>query len=337
MSSHNGQRPADVEALLRDHLSRRAGAIDPLPLAARIRETLGARSRPAVPPARSRGRRRLLRRLGWMSAVAAALVLALQVGLRVGPARASPEALLREAREVHQLPLERCYLVETRAPAGGLLEQHPIFGSPRAVRVWTRGDRFWVEVRRGERRHAWGRDVTGAFWMTLGPRRGIRIDPDETAPPLKAVCDLYSMQLDTLLNEVLRDFDLVFAEPAAGTETPVHVIRARLRPDCWHPSLRGAVLVVDAETKVLRRVALRRAVRGWPPALVTFTLAESRLPDEARYQPEGHLMPPFQVFDGANGPGRRRLLLTHMLGPRAARWMLEEKPDPPPAREGEKP
>jgi len=214
------------------------------------------------------------------------------------------------------MPLERCYLVDIEHEATD--EGLAAFGEPRLMRVMTREDRFWVEVSRGEHRWAWGRDEAGMTWLMLGPKWGMRIAADETAVPLARLGDTYSLQVDTLLGNLLRDFDL-YREPAA--DPAAQIVRAEPRPGAKPAWLRRAVLEIDRETKVLRRLVLSKV---WPKrsVTVTFTLADSTPGDDARYRLEGHLTAPYQIFDSTSNPDLRREILLRWFGPKAERWFL---------------
>jgi hypothetical protein len=113
-----------------------------------------------------RGTRRLWQSLGGVAVVAAVLV-AFLVGRWENSALANAATVVRAAMETHAEPVERVYIVQTDRSATG----DAGFNSPRNVRVATQGDRFYVEMNRGERRWFWGLDADGAIWLTLGPRR----------------------------------------------------------------------------------------------------------------------------------------------------------------------
>src|SRR5262249_30465772 len=99
--------------------------------------------------------------------------------------------------------------------------------------------------------------------------------------------------------------------PAAPPGT--RVIHAELRPGRIHPGLQSATLEIDAESKVLRKVVLTRALRGARLATVTFTLVETGRRSDARYQLEGHLDDGAVIYSRDNQPQRRRLLLLRLL------------------------
>src|SRR5205807_1255747 len=103
---------------------RRADCIDPRPLFERIRQTMrNERTEGASVLRADRGRKRVFRLLtarrigrwaGGFAAAAAVVVLAFIFGSHTSPVQASAEALVRDAMRVHQIPMDRCYLVEVK-------------------------------------------------------------------------------------------------------------------------------------------------------------------------------------------------------------------------------
>ena len=293
--------PADhpVDALVRDHLAARAATVDAADMLARVNaerdKQRAPRSAPRVP--------RSVLRYVWGAATAATVLLAFAGGWYFGekPAHASAETLVREARRAHALPLDRCYLVQSVPEGDGLLARYPQVAQPRETRLWTRGDRFWIESTNPEKHWAWGRDQ-GRVWMALGGAKGVWFDRDELAEnddlahAVTVACDLYSMRVETLLTEVLADFDLKRENTATAGAVTTHRIRAALKPGVSSPRLRAAVLEIDAETRVMRRLVLHRTRRGEPVATVTFTLVETRAQGDETYTLEGHLNPDAQVY-----------------------------------------
>ncbi|MCE9531854.1 MAG: hypothetical protein K8T89_12125 [Planctomycetes bacterium] len=253
----------DLDRMLGDHLDRQARGIDPAPLMDRIQKTMAAEDPPVpvVAPKRS------YRWLRWSAglATAACLVVAVLVFQKSDqPLRASPQALLQETQKTFHQPVYRCYLVEVQRETNLTDESNPFVAPQRRTVLWTRGDRFWMETTfpgmpgMPPRRNFWGRDEQGTIWMTtFASREGALITPAETPRWLSVYSDLCSMQPDRLIAEVLRDFDLRREEATEGS--PIHIITADLKPGRWHPALKGAVLELDSETKVLRRVVLQRA------------------------------------------------------------------------------
>jgi hypothetical protein len=305
-----------LDALVREHLRRKAETIDPTPVYARLCVSLAASSRPDPPVPGSVGRR-FRRRVAWGTAAAAALLLAFLGGLHLGPGRASAGTLLQQAHAAHRMPLDRCYLVEVRrdSPETDQSASLTETDTPRIIRLWTRGDRIWIESVQPQRTWAWGRDDSGNVWMAFGPHRAIRFARDEVPPWLALGCDILAMRLETLLDEVQRDFDLERTADVAGMPM-TQVVTATLKPGHRHPSLRQARIEIDAESKVIRRLVLTRTRRGQPFATITYTLVESRTQVDSKYVLEGHLVAPFEVYTPKTNPKQCQETLDGWFDPR---------------------
>jgi len=327
MSGSESEFEQTLETLVRADLDRRADAVDPRPLFERVRRSM--QSEAGDPPAASgaggvhTARRRVLpfpaarpyRRLAGWAAAAAAVVLAFVFGSQVPPVQAGAEAIVREAQRSHQVPVDRCYLVEVRQDSELLQEAYPMTTQARLTRLWTRGDRFWLESVHPQQRWAWGRDDRGNVWMALGSRRGIQFEPGEIPSWLKVSFDVWNMQPDKLLGEVRRDFDLHREPPGPGQPGTTVAIRARPKPGHTHPELRGARLEIDAETKVVRKLVLERTRMGQPFATVTYTLIDTQTRDDRLFELEGHLEAPYEIYTRENEPQRRRVLAMRWLAP----------------------
>jgi hypothetical protein len=299
----------DVDALVRAHLAREAAKVDAAAVLAGVKARLAEQAPRAVA-----GRIRPRRRAWWGGVAAAAAVAAVLFGGRFLPppvAVAGPEVLVRAAREVHALPVDRCYRVQVVPALDGPLARHPLMVQARETRLWTRDDRFWIETINPERKWAWGRDEHGAVWLAAGRKQGVRYDGNEVPEPVSLACDVCSLRVETLLDDVLAGFDLR-REPGAvpGTQR----IRAEPRPGRPNPGLRAVVLDVDEQSRVLRRLELQRTRGGRLLATATFTLAETRPQDPASYQLEGHLDPGAPVADRQHRPLLRPIILVRFLG-----------------------
>lgn len=258
--------------------------------------------------------------VGWI--VAAALLIGIMVSVTVlGQPEASAELLLTEARRVHSLPLDRCYVVElppltakteasdvsTAAPAG-ILE----LAIGRVDRLWIRGDQFFIESSNKRHRWVWGMDETGTAWLTFDPHLGLKLESDELPVWLGKLSEVLSMRFETLLTEVLHDFELSWESPDVGAQT--RVVRAvrtehsRLR---W---LQEAQLEIDIETKVLQRITVIRSGRFAAPTTVTYRLAATAAQPDLKYQIEGHLEEPFVILSRDHQPERRAEILSRLFG-----------------------
>ena len=216
----------------------------------------------------------------------------------------------------HAEPIERIYVVSVELAESSI----PDFAPPRDVRIMTQGDRFWVEMSRGEKRWMWGQDADDAIWMTLGPKRALRIERDERGVPMQYISDIYSLNLETLLDGVLQNFRVSYSADSG----PTHVMTAT-PPRPSQSRLREMTIDVDKETKVIRKLVIRRSIPQQGESTVTFTLVDSRVPDETLYRPEGHLSAPFRILSREAKPDKRREMLTSWFGSTADRWIKSEE------------
>jgi hypothetical protein len=299
MNPPDSDRLSEVDALVAAHLASQKAAVDGAAGLARVRAALSAK------PARGPLRRRAFR-LVLAAGIAAAVVFAFLGGWYLSPVHAGVRELVQETQRVHNLPLERCYLVEVQRLTGNEEEQRALGMAPRQVRVWTRGDRFWVEMRHAgaERPLVWGRESTGALWAVLDSHRGVRIRSEQAPKWLTVIADVCSLNIDTLLGNVLGDCTLTEVDTAASpSPSPLtRVVVAEPRSEKTRMWLGQATLEIDTEAKVLRRVEIARNRRGAPLAKVIFTLVETRPDDGAKYQLEGHLTEPSRIYEGRIEP-----------------------------------
>lgn len=330
-SSPMDHGPHELDSLVRDHLDQLAGRIDTGNLLKRIQNAIPpdpsdpnlSETLPTHPSHSDHGQRhsrawRSRWSLGLLTA--AAVLLAFLGGLQWSPSRASAAVILREAQKVHLLPVDRCYLVEVRYGTAWQGEEVPPPPPDRVCRLWTRGDRFWMESLQSKIPWAWGRDEKGGFWMAAGLHRGIRIERDEMPRWLESISDVQSMQLETLLNDVLTHFSIERRNPTSETEANTFLITAKPKLLPWLGGFRSITMEVDSETKVLKRVTIARILNGQPLATTTYTLLETESKPDQNFELEGHLMEPYQIFTRQNAPEKRGEFLSRVFGSQPGRW-----------------
>lgn len=269
-----------------------------------------SRPRPAAPrPGVPRWRT-----VGWVGAAVAGLAsLVVGIALRDPAGAASAAHVIQVAEVVHAEPVERVYLVDVVREADATAD----FVTPRDVRVATQGDRFYVEMNRGDHRWFWGRDAAGVIWITVGRSLAVIVHDDEQGPALRYLGDLYTLNLETLLRTFRRTCHLAHVNGPAGT----HVIEITPYVTTKRGGVRRATIEIDQETKAVRRLVLEREFSWYGKSTVTFTLVETRPADEHRYGPLGHLDEPARIIDRGTGPGERRDLLETWFGSQANRWI----------------
>lgn len=258
------------------------------------------------------------RRWSWMSgwlALAASLLVVVSIFTLQGnrEAFASASQIVQAAMHTHAAPIERIYVVEVKRGESNKAK----FELPRDVRVSTQGDRFWVQMR-GYRDWAWGRNDQGAIWMTLGPSRAVVVNPDEMGVPLRYIGDLYTLNLETLLQNFLKHCRLEMSEGPADTT----LIVATPRRQWTNRPLQCATIEVDRETKAIRKLTIEREFEGDSYCMITFSLVDSRLADESEYAVEGHLQEQSQLFANNTPTSAKRKMVLDWFGPVADRWIL---------------
>lgn len=252
------------------------------------------------------------RRVAWMSMVSGLIVVAFLLGRHESTVLASPATLIRDAVDAHAASIERIYLVNVERAI-----ESPEAETPKEVRVMTLGDRFYVEMNRGGRRFVWGRNDENGIWICLGSKQAVIIERDEMGAPLEYLANLYSLNLESLLDNFVRNC-LLTREHQSGT---THVIRVTPRRAWRGGWLRSARIEIDRETKVVRRLTIERELPQQAPSTISFTLIDSRAADENRYQPEGHLTKPFRKLDRHSQPDERRDILRTWFSPMSDRWI----------------
>jgi hypothetical protein len=258
-------------------------------------------------------------RVAWLTTVAALIAIAFSLGRWENPAFGGASGLVRVAKSVHGMAMERCYVVKTERVTGSLTppERSQDLGSWPEVKVWTQGNRFWVEVHHARGSWAWGRDRQGAVWLTLGRHRGLQIEPAEIGDFLQKLCDLHSLELPALL-ETFHQRWVLSSQSRTATS---HVIVARPRyPDPRR--IHEAILEVDRETKAIRQLTLIREPRDREQLRVTFTLVDTRLPEEHLYQPYGHLEKPFEILSKDHLALERGEVLKSWFSIPPERWIV---------------
>jgi len=290
-----------IDELIRERLERRAESVDPRPRFERIR--------PKPVPVIETPRRRSI---AWL-ALAASVIIGFGIAIQFRPTEIAAESIVRESQVAHRVPLDRCYLVEMKREPNAPFPARPDHST---VRLWTRGDRFWLESTTPLAKWSWGRDENGGVWLAaFNGRVGLRIEPDEVPPPLALQCDLNAMQPDNMLDEVLRNFELIRSTPgpeASATYVITAEPKTGMRP---HPMLRRVVMEIDSETRVMRRVIITRGRPDQVFATTTYTLVDSAAQDDESYRLEGHLRPGTEILTRENQPIRRSEVFAKFFGP----------------------
>ena len=176
--------------------------------------------------------------------------------------------------------------------------------------LWTRGDRFWSDCSIGDIRLAIGREEDGTLWVSPSRKKGIRFAGGDSQLPkeVAVLCDVNSLTVPALMDEVLADFDLRAEGPSSHAAEATSLVWARLKPGRSHPLISAALLEIDARSGALLRLVLWTVREGRPNGTVTYTLFDSATRGDDDYRLESHLDPGAEVEiqsfgrPGADGP-----------------------------------
>lgn len=283
-----------VDRLVRAHLDREAGRVDASRLQLRLEASLPGSSPGDLPATRRRPYP-----IGWpLAAAAAALAIGAFLGVRgLNPASANAATILRGARIAHSHGIDRRYRVNY-APDPRHWDRSKKLEGPSESVLWTRGDRFWSDCTiGGDIRLAIGREADGTIWISPSRKKGIRFAGDDSRLPreLAMICDINSMTVPALMDDVLADFTLRAEGPAPDSPEATNIVWARLKPGRSHPFISAALLEIDARSDVLTRLVLWVARDGRENGTVTFTLLDDARQDDSQYRLESHLDPDAEV------------------------------------------
>lgn len=293
-----------LDALVREHLDAEAGRVD----AGRMWDRLAGQLRADAAPV-TRPSRRWVRVVAGFASVAALLVAAFVLT----PARdavATPAQVVESARAAHRPDADRSYTQTVQLPPNLPAPMSLLFDSGRAVTVRTRGDRFVVTPGLGGR-GAWGRDADGRVWIAPTRDAAARFTAAELPPHVLEMVAIRGLEVGPLLEDVLKDFDLAWAEPPARG-APALAVRATRRGGPLPGQIHSAELVIDKETRVVRSLVLRRPLAVGGLLTLTFTLADTTERDPIDYTAEGHVGPGQPVYDATRPVLRRRVLLQNL-------------------------
>lgn len=293
----------EVERLVRDHLQREEQAVNAGAVLAGVRSRLAAQIVATVPsPTRPSRVRRWAGRAAL--AMAASILVAILWALPVATPQASAETLVRQLQQVHARPVELCYSREESNPPA--LDDKLLPPLPVEARIWTRGDRFFMEtVLPNGRTSTWGRDAEGRVWFAPQPRVGFQFEAHDVPLGLARMCDMRSMNLDTLLSQVLANFDLQRKDAGSGLQ----VVEARPRPEQQFLPIRFVRLEIDSQKKILRKLEMhRRHPEGMARAVFSLQERASPRPD-THYTLKGHLADDAKIYSLDDPPPVRLKLL----------------------------
>ena len=280
-----------LDAAVRGHLDTEAARTDPAAVWDALSRRLAADAAPPAVPSRPRRLRRWALGAVAVAALAAAVLVAVSVVPPTRQAAASPADVVEAARAAHAAPVDRCYAVTVELPPGTGLGV-----SGRRGTLCTRGDRCVVTPGFG-RAGAWGRDGTGRVWIAPTRAAAARFDEAELPPVLRDRVKITGLELPTLLDDVLKNYDLTWADPPSPAAAAYDVTATRRGPTPPF-GLAAAGITVERGTDVVTALVLHRPLPGGGEARIAYTLEPTgTAAGEAAYAAEGHLDPGAPVYD----------------------------------------
>lgn len=261
-----------LEARVRQHLDAEARKEDGDAVVNRALARLDAdaqqpvRRTPRVPSA-SRWRPVLA-----ASLVAAGLVVSLMV-LSHPTVQAEPLRLVEAALQASDSEVDRCYLLQVEPISS---RGEPLGPPLRESHLWTRGDRYRIDLLAGE--GSVGQDENRRIWVAPTRREGAYFEKDETPEKLALISDLRTLRLDLLLRELTRGFHLRWeGAPGADAHRVRRILATPRRELNWH-GIQSVLLEVEPDSKNVRRLVVHRlrTTRGHVRISLTHQTSETR-------------------------------------------------------------
>jgi hypothetical protein len=288
-----------IERLVRNHLDREAARVDAGAMLNRVRM--------ATPSTLTRRNWLRYAGIGLGGAVAAGLGLHFFLGGNPGivePTLVSAEELIREATITHELsPADRCYEIDADWKVTPFQRQFPFRPIARKAKVWTRGDRFFVESAFADgAQWVWGQEASGRVWIAPNRKRVLLYEADELAEPLARFSELMSLRLVSTLKEILEKYEMHRLDSGKPGETILIDAKFRPQPNNPFPRFSRVELEIDPTTKVVLKAVLHREAMGDSLGSIRFTLLETGTQPDERFEYRGHVDANAEKMSGPKPP-----------------------------------
>jgi len=223
-------------------------------------------------------------------------------------AEANPTRIVEQTLETYRRPRDRRYEVSVEFEPGVRRRGFPP-GNGTGSTLWVRGSQFVQTFATAGGALIWGRDGGGAVWFIPGGETAALFEPEEIPEAIQELCDLRSLELDTLLRSLLRDYELQLVSRSATVD------RIEAWPRAAAPPTRHGVveLEIDSQSQLVRRVTLERVHQQRSVAWVTFELQQSTDHPDSFYDCSTHLVAGGQVLDRGSRRRARSELLREFL------------------------
>jgi hypothetical protein len=248
------------------------------------------------------------RRLFLRSGVAAAACLATAGGLAgyllLTPTKANAFSLVQSAQLALAEVADRCYRVEMDAP-----KSWPFLRMDSSTLLWTRGDRYRVEMDRGGEPLVWGQDEKQRIWMVYSPDRGLLFETRDLPPSVHQSLSYLRLDVRRLTGAMLQDCDLKFpSDKPVRRGDAVATIAATVKHGRKSFQFEAATLDIDLLTKAVRRLELRLR-NGSEDGRIQFTFVEETPQSDDSYRLASHLLPDATILGRSRRAERQKLAM----------------------------
>ena len=244
----------------------------------------------------------------WASSATAACLLLISM-LLLPNVVASPTELVQKTLAEYRTAIDRCYAIKVETEGRPLRKRLPGRAVPADSKLWVRGNSFVQFFDSSGDQLVWGRDAQGAVWFTLSGKSAAIFEANEIPDVLQDVCDLRTLDVTTLLESLLQDYDLKYTD----REDSNHTILASPRPEVSNSKYGTVEIEIDTRSGLIRHVSLERLRAKRVLAVISFSLEETQNREDSLYDVRTHLQRNAEVLERVSGFGKRSDLLRQFL------------------------
>jgi hypothetical protein len=246
----------------------------------------------------------------WIWASSATVACLLLISMLLLPnVVASPAELVQKTLAEYRAEIDRCYAVKVETDGRPLRKRLPGRAIPADSKLWVRGNSFVQFFDSSGDPMVWGRDAQGAVWFTLSSKAAAIFEANEIPDILEDACDLRILDVTTLLESLLRDYELKYTDQ----EDSNHTILASPRSEVSNSKYGTVEIKIDSRSGLIRRVSLERLWAKRVLAVISFSLEEIQSREDSFYEVRTHLQPNADVLERGIGFGKRSDLLREFL------------------------
>jgi len=246
----------------------------------------------------------------WIWASSATVACLLLISMLLLPnVVASPAELVQKTLAEYRTPMDRCYAIKVETEGRPLRKRLPGRAVPADSKLWVRGNSFVQFFDSSGDQLVWGRDAQGAVWFTLSGKSAASFEANEIPEVLQDVCDLRTLDVTTLLESLLRDYDLKYTD----REDSNHTILASPRAEVSNSKYGTVEIEIDSRSGLIRHVSLERLRAKRVLAVISFSLEETQNREDSFYDVRTHLQRNAEVLKRGSGFGKRSDLLREFL------------------------